>query len=657
MPGQSLVDPVRIACGKVPAGEPECPVCDRYTSLRRCALRAGAGKMPERKAHLSAIESKTGTEGGATPAPRRTTWSDTRAALKEDRQRAARHLRVRFGFRPALLVLHPIYQCILLHRLSHYFWMRRWRLPARLMAQINLWLTGFDAHPQSRIGPGALILSPTGTSCSGHAGGRLTMMGASGFGFIPGGKNVGAGPGHPLIGDGLTLGPKSGVLGPHRVGTGVRVAPGTACMCDAPDGSLVVSAVAMERTSVRPAVHPPGGRELSWDCPHARFRALREELSRDIERCLHDATTPDRPPTLPRRLAVMTTIPMMVATIYRISHWLHARGWRSVPRMLSKLNLLLHKVTIPPQSCIRGGLFVPHPVGTVIHGRIGRDLTLYARVVIVPATDPWHAALEESPLIEDGVKIAAQTAILGPIRIGASASGSITAAVQEDVPPGCLAYDTHLRTTAVVDVPATTLHTARARARAPITWRETRQRLAEDRERLRARSSSGGARGWYPCGVCVWLHRVSHYLRANGRPRLAHLAWRWNFHLTGADIDPSSDIGGGLIIEQPAGVTLDAIAGRNLTLRPICYVGRSLPRDVTGPDDRPEIGDDVTVECQAVVCGAIRIGDRALIAARAVAIEDLGDDEVLRPAPPRIVRIRRAASAEQPGESRQSVQA
>src|SRR5262245_15875455 len=68
------------------------------------------------------------------------TCRETRARLRADRRRLERHFETLPGPTPTLLWLHPAYQCVLLHRISHYCFARGHRLTARVFWHLNLLL-------------------------------------------------------------------------------------------------------------------------------------------------------------------------------------------------------------------------------------------------------------------------------------------------------------------------------------------------------------------------------------------------------------------------------------------------------------------------------------------------------------------------------------
>ena len=165
-------------------------------------------------------------------------WADTRERLRAD---AAR---LRALSAPALdgwsLYLCLPFQCVLLHRLSHHAHRNGWPRLARLWWHLNSVLTGADISAPADLGPGLVIPHPMGVAIAGRAGRNLTVLACSGLGSELGRReDVGAGPGLPVLGDEVWMEPHSGVMGPVRVGSRVRIRAGLPVACDVPDDSDV----------------------------------------------------------------------------------------------------------------------------------------------------------------------------------------------------------------------------------------------------------------------------------------------------------------------------------------------------------------------------------------------------------------------------------
>lgn len=115
--------------------------------------------------------------------------------------------------------------------------------------------------------------------------------------------------------------------------------------------------------------------------------------------------------------------------MYRISHAAHRRGIKLLPELLKGLNVALHGLEIPASVPIGPGLYIPHPVGTVVTARrIGANVTLVSAVTIGMRKDPIF------PILGDDVYVGAGARILGDIAIGNSVNIGANAVVLTDVP-------------------------------------------------------------------------------------------------------------------------------------------------------------------------------------------------------------------------------
>ncbi|NLF30214.1 MAG: hypothetical protein GX591_04910 [Planctomycetes bacterium] len=145
----------------------------------------------------------------------------------------------------------------------------------------------------------------------------------------------------------------------------------------------------------------------------------------------------------------------------------------------------------------------------------------------------------------------------------------------------------------------------------------------------------------HPSFVCVLLHRISRWLFGRRRYYLARAVWHLNLLLTGADISENSDLGGGLLVVQPAGLAIMARAGRNLTVMPNAGLGGELGRDddVGAGPGLPVVGDDVVLGAHAGILGPVRVGSRVLIRPGCAVLSDVPDDTLVEvPAPRRFPR-------------------
>ena len=185
-----------------------------------------------------------------------------------------------------------------------------------------------------------------------------------------------------------------------------------------------------------------------------------------------------------------------------------------------------------------------------------------------------------------------------------------------------------------------------------ITARATRDRLKQDKQRLRSSFDAGdsGHMPWlafHPSFQALWLHRWSHHHHARGNRLFARFLWHLNLLLTGADLSPISDIGPGCLLCHPAGTVFFGRSASRLTLlgRVTVGGGRGTTNIGAGPG-LPVLGDDVVLGHGTLVLGAVRIGDRVCVGAGALVITDVPDDCEVCVAPSRIVRPKAAHAAD-----------
>jgi serine acetyltransferase len=138
-----------------------------------------------------------------------------------------------------------------------------------------------------------------------------------------------------------------------------------------------------------------------------------------------------------------------------------------------------------------------------------------------------------------------------------------------------------------------------------------------------------------PGPLAVVLYRGSHALWRRGHQTGAEAVWRVNYFLTGADIHPGAEIGGGLRLTHTAGVVIGrgVKVGANVTLLHGVTLGGSARGWFDGvyEDGYPEIGDETEIMAGAFVLGPIKVGRHAFVAANAVVTKDLADWEAYNP--------------------------
>ena len=120
----------------------------------------------------------------------------------------------------------------------------------------------------------------------------------------------------------------------------------------------------------------------------------------------------------------------------------------------------------------------------------------------------------------------------------------------------------------------------------------------------------------------VVLHRVAHWFRWHRIPALGPAVARFNLFLTGVDISPAADIGGGLVVAHGVGLVVGGgsrIGRRGFLLQQVTLGAPSQAR----LDQMPTLGDEVFVGAGARIIGPVRIGDRVVIGTNAVVTRDI----------------------------------
>lgn len=135
-----------------------------------------------------------------------------------------------------------------------------------------------------------------------------------------------------------------------------------------------------------------------------------------------------------------------------------------------------------------------------------------------------------------------------------------------------------------------------------------------------------------PGPMAIGLYRAGRWLWVRNHEMVAELLWRMNVTLTGADIHPGAEIGGGLKVVHTVGLTVarGTKIGRDVLLLHGVTLGGSgrASSDPSFADGPPEIGDGTEIWAGAKVLGPIKVGRNCQIGANAVLGHDLPDGAV-----------------------------
>ncbi len=151
------------------------------------------------------------------------------------------------------------------------------------------------------------------------------------------------------------------------------------------------------------------------------------------------------------------------------------------------------------------------------------------------------------------------------------------------------------------------------------------------------------ARTWWDVLTCypglhaIWSHRIAHALWQRRLHWLARFISHINRWLTGIEIHPGAIIGSRFFIDHGMGIVIGEtteIGDDVLMYKGVVLGGTSLSKGKR----HPTLGNGVIVGSNAVILGAITIGDNARIGSGAVVIKAVPPDSTAVGVPARVVR-------------------
>jgi serine O-acetyltransferase len=137
-----------------------------------------------------------------------------------------------------VIFCYPGFHAIILHRLAHWLYNKKWFLGARFISQINRFLTQVEIHPGAKIGEGFFIDHGAGVVIGETAeiGDNVTLY----QGVTLGGTGKEKGKRHPTIGNNVVISAGAKVLGSFKVGDNVKIGAGSVVLKEVPPNSTVV---------------------------------------------------------------------------------------------------------------------------------------------------------------------------------------------------------------------------------------------------------------------------------------------------------------------------------------------------------------------------------------------------------------------------------
>lgn len=120
---------------------------------------------------------------------------------------------------------------------------------------------------------------------------------------------------------------------------------------------------------------------------------------------------------------------------YRIGHFLHLRGYKFLCKLLKYRQIKIYSCQISYKCTIGKNLSLPHPIGIVIGDGviIGNNVSIWQNVTLGS-----HGKNKKEigyPIIDDGVKIFANSMIIGGVKIGENAKIGAMSLVTKNIGP------------------------------------------------------------------------------------------------------------------------------------------------------------------------------------------------------------------------------
>jgi serine O-acetyltransferase len=138
------------------------------------------------------------------------------------------------------------------------------------------------------------------------------------------------------------------------------------------------------------------------------------------------------------------------------------------------------------------------------------------------------------------------------------------------------------------------------------------------------------------------FHRLGHYLYVRKLTLVSDALYLVCFILTGVEIAPSAQIGGGFVLFHTSAMAVSGRIGRNVVLSSRTVMGTDGSTvDVGGGPGLPVLGDNVYVGANSLILGPRRIGSNVVIYANSVITRDVPDGGRMFGIPARLINAAR----------------
>lgn len=140
----------------------------------------------------------------------------------------------------------------------------------------------------------------------------------------------------------------------------------------------------------------------------------------------------------------------------------------------------------------------------------------------------------------------------------------------------------------------------------------------------------------YPGLHALWLHRIANALYQRGWYTLARLISHFNRWVTGIEIHPGATIGKRVFIDHGMGVVI----GETAEIGDDCLIYKGVVLGGTSLEKKkrhPTIGNRVIIGSNAILLGAINVGDGARVGSGSVVIKSVPPGATVIGVPGRVI--------------------
>lgn len=303
------------------------------------------------------------------------------------------------------------------------------RMLARFFWQLNLIITGADISPISDLGGGLVIKMPEKVIIIGKVGKNCTFLGQAGLGGGRSTKDIGAGPGLPVLRDNVSIGFGATVLGPVYVGSNTFIGPRVQVYKDIPDRSAIKLRQKYQSTIKNQETQQKSPIKKT---PEPFWVLINQDINQYLN---YSSDFLGNDASLLRKISIFFSPCILCNFIFRVSHCLFRSGWKRMAYFFCKINYVFQRTHISPESAIGGGLYIPHTSGIIFNGKAGKNLVLYAGASVSSqeAHVNTNRIYSDSPTLGDNIIVGAYSVVTGGITVGDNTNIGVYALLNETV--------------------------------------------------------------------------------------------------------------------------------------------------------------------------------------------------------------------------------